>query len=217
MKHILIFLICLPGCVVSFSQETQFPYITDLSYSPQNVRDNDTVIIHYSYTFGMSPCTRDSISISPLNDTCLVLDVYYAIGDAASPCNGTDLVTLGMLSADKYSLIFNLYGFNSTFLEASDSDTLYLTVKGTGTVLNTGTINVPGIYPNPADGKIYFKGIQHAYYISISNFLGQQVLFRDMINGEQPLDVSDLKPGLYIVLIYNRTHQLIYNDKLCIR
>ena len=210
MKRLLIYLTVFFCCVFSCKPGYgQFHFITDLGYTPQNITENDTIIIHYSYTFSSYPCTRDSIRISSPNDTCIILDAYYTVGDQDTPCNGMDSISPG--------LIFNLFGFIYINLEDSDSDTLFLTVKGTGTDLNNRTINQIGLFPNPAGNKLFFKGIQDASYLSIRNLLGGEVLFYKKVSGEQAVDISGLMPGLYVVTVYDRTLRMIFNDKLVIQ
>ena len=57
------------------------------------------------------------------------------------------------------------------------------------------------IFPNPVKDLLYFEGISNAPY-SVINILGSQVQRGTM--GDEPINVSKLPQGKYIILIENK-------------
>ena len=80
--------------------------------------------------------------------------------------------------------------------ESEISEALEVLVKNTYSVEeNTG--EGISIYPNPARNQISIAGIAEAQ-IEICNPLGQ-VLMQAKINGIEPVDISELQPGIYFI------------------
>ena len=81
-----------------------------------------------------------------------------------------------------------------------------------GQIQSTGAIDFPSKYsnefllsPNPANNFITIEGIQSSAKISISNSLGQVVLFYEQIISNNPLDISSLPNGIYYIFIQENT------------
>ena len=130
MKTFLIYLIILIGfvCQSSFGQ---LPHILELNHYPNYLTFHDSVTIEYSYSFTQQPCVRDSVIISPKNDTCIQIDVHYFVGDAQSPCLGNDVIKLDRMAANTYSIIFNLYSIDHSSENLySTSDTIIIDIHG---------------------------------------------------------------------------------------
>ena len=62
------------------------------------------------------------------------------------------------------------------------------------------------IYPNPADDKIYFKGLSDYANINILNLLGQTVL---KANTKDYIDISTIEPSVYIIEISSDSDKVI--------
>ncbi|MCW3127259.1 MAG: hypothetical protein JWO03_2917 [Bacteroidetes bacterium] len=67
------------------------------------------------------------------------------------------------------------------------------------------------IYPNPAQDIIYIKG-GGAFRIELMNMIGEVVLSEQITAGT--VSISDVRPGVYIVRIYDTDGTLISSSKL---
>jgi len=77
------------------------------------------------------------------------------------------------------------------------------TVSPSTNVNNDETISKLRIYPNPAKNQITIevKGF-NANRIEISNIIGAKILSTSFFGSKQPIDISNLKAGIYFVTIY---------------
>lgn len=64
------------------------------------------------------------------------------------------------------------------------------------------------IYPNPVDTKLNFSGLTTPVQATLFDMLGKRQLQSEVINS---LDVSSLKPGLYMVEIKNENSAKVFN------
>ena len=63
------------------------------------------------------------------------------------------------------------------------------------------------VYPNPTPEQLTVRGGAD-YQVTLHDLSGQQVMQRQSLQGQEQLDVSHLRPGVYILKLRNRTHQL---------
>lgn len=69
------------------------------------------------------------------------------------------------------------------------------------TEVHTSTpVNVQ-VWPNPASNNIYLKGVEKASKITIYSLSGQEVKQWQNVNAYQPLNVSSLQKGMYLVKV----------------
>jgi len=193
---------------------SQWNDIQELSYTPENICENDTVIIICSYHFPYTPCVRDSINIVPLNDSSVLIDVYYRLGDGAGICPAMDSISLGSLSKGRYSIIFRISRINRYHAE---SDTIFLTVTGDPATLKKRLIKPFKIYPNPSQKQITLKGLPDEAYISIRSIHDREVLLMQFLEERQIIDISGLNPGFYIITLYDKYNHPVLSDKLIIQ
>lgn len=64
------------------------------------------------------------------------------------------------------------------------------------------------IYPNPVQTKLNFSGLTSPVQATVFNMLGKRQLQSEVIN---TLDVSELRPGLYMVEIKNENSAKVFN------
>ncbi len=64
------------------------------------------------------------------------------------------------------------------------------------------------IYPNPAEIKVNFIGLISPVKVTVFDMLGKRQLQSEVIYS---LDVSSLKPGLYMVEIKNENSAKVFN------
>jgi len=77
-------------------------------------------------------------------------------------------------------------------------------------VLNLESLNkndVLGVYPNPSRDKIFLESVTNGKEISI--FTGSGILVKEELYHIQGIDISELKSGVYIILIENNSYQFI--------
>ena len=212
MKRIPIYLIY----IISFIWQTgycQKNNIQELGYFPENITENDTIIIFYSYTFPYQPCIRDSFKITTVNDTSTLIDAYYSVGDGTSPCYGLDSISLGRLLKGWYSIIFRLSCTNRNY---SESDTIILTVN-VATILTDKILKPLRLFPNPSRNQIILNGILEEAYISIRSIYGREVLYMRVKGERQIIDISGLNPGVYIITINDKAYNPILSDKIIVQ
>ncbi len=111
--------------------------------------------------------------------------------------------------------------------DSIDNDTLLLSVIGpmhklTLTMQTTGiaqtTINRPAIsiYPNPSTDVIHITvdNLQGVAKFQLYDISGKEVLQSDIHDGAHAIQVSQLKPGLYIASISSEQDGFIYSQKV---
>lgn len=212
MKHILIYLIY----IISFIWQTGYSQnnnIQELGYSPEYITENDTIIIISTYLFLSSPCDRDSINITTINDTSVLINVYYRLGDGDGICPAMDSINLGKLSKGKHSIIFRL---STTNPDHSESDTIVLTIN-VNTNLKDKILKTLIIFPNPIKNQIILNGIREEAYISIRNIYGREVLYLRVKGERQIIDIPELNPGVYIISINDKTNNPTFSDKIIVQ
>ena len=70
------------------------------------------------------------------------------------------------------------------------------------------------VIPNPADNEIWIKGDLGDYQIEIFDSAGQLHLVTSYINVSQPIDISSLPSGFYIVRFTDENNSIIESHKL---
>jgi hypothetical protein len=67
------------------------------------------------------------------------------------------------------------------------------------------------LYPNPSDNLVYFNNIKQYDKLLIFDNLGKLVYDKNIANGDNMIDVSDLKNGTYFFIFKNSTSENIMN------
>ena len=76
----------------------------------------------------------------------------------------------------------------------------YIIVEVATGIKNPISQNVK-LYPNPANNQLNFENISGFETITISNVMGQMVLYAEINNNSQTIDISGLELGTYFVKI----------------
>jgi hypothetical protein len=63
------------------------------------------------------------------------------------------------------------------------------------------------IYPNPTNGTVYFNGLAKPAEVKIYSMQG--VLLRSFSHVEIAVDISDLPPGMYLMLVTEDNHSVV--------
>ncbi|MES2389296.1 MAG: T9SS type A sorting domain-containing protein [Bacteroidota bacterium] len=137
--------------------------------------------------------------------------------------DGVTFEQVGKVAAGGNNTGLKAYSFTDNFTD-SPAGTVYYRLRQTdinGTYMFSGLRHVnfdkesanikPGIYPNPARGELFISNAEDGVSLEIYDLTGRQVL-----NAELPanaasnrVDVSELLPGLYNVLII-RNNERVY-------
>jgi hypothetical protein len=123
---------------------------------------------------------------------------WLSTGSTSGSGNSTiNLVASANTSASSRTAILTFSGLGVsdqtvTVVQASQSDVV---VTHTNSVLN--------IYPDPVVSSLYISGLDETSTISIYNMIGKLVLKKLQV--ESLVDVSSLKPGVYMLKIENKS------------
>jgi hypothetical protein len=104
-----------------------------------------------------------------------------------------------------YSAVTQMQCLNDSLCYAISGRQIFKTTNGGGPMIGLGvndlaSENVIQVYPNPVDDKIQFSKITKGSQIVIYNSLGQ-IQFTNFYNSNQPIDISNLKKGIYFYSI----------------
>ena len=88
-----------------------------------------------------------------------------------------------------------------------DKDTFTYIGTHTFSIFDFGNLSVK-VYPNPVQTKLNFSGLISPVQATVFDMLGKRQLQSEVINS---LDVSSLKPGLYMVEIKNENSSKVFN------
>ena len=88
-----------------------------------------------------------------------------------------------------------------------DKDTFTYIGTHTFSIFDFGNLSVK-VYPNPVQTKLNFSGLVSPVQATVFDMLGKRQLQSEVINS---LDVSSLKPGLYMVEIKNENSSKVFN------
>jgi hypothetical protein len=190
MKKLTLFSICLVGL---FAQ-TNYGQLYVICTSFRQVT-NEGDYFKYDFFAASQPCDRDSFKISQINDTCFQVDMYYTIGQAASPCSITDSVLIADAPVVPYTLLITFFNYDYGITECLNS--LISDIE------DNFNNKVCTIFPNPSFGSITVSGSQIGSEIAIYNMLGQKVLVTKATLPEETIDITDLDSGTYFLSAKN--------------
>jgi len=93
--------------------------------------------------------------------------------------------------------------FKFVFLLAQASDLVYIDNVSLKEITNVSVgenkANAVKFYPNPAQNELYFSGRARLSNVSVYSLVGAQV--KEFKNVSESLNISDLKPGVYMVKV----------------
>ena len=73
------------------------------------------------------------------------------------------------------------------------------------------------VYPDPTDGKVYFKGLSAGCGIAIYDLAGAQVLSLNANNDSQAVDLSVLAKGMYLYRVSDHNQMILGQGKIALR
>ena len=118
----------------------------------------------------------------------------------ASDANGSDLFG-SSLAVDGKNLFIGAYQDDDNL--STNSGSVYYFSNNIGLGIQTlGLTNQINLLPNPSNGIIQITGIQETESVKIFNILGDEV-YQGSISGNELLDISTFKNGLYILKFEN--------------
>ncbi|OFX39149.1 MAG: hypothetical protein A2X08_09880 [Bacteroidetes bacterium GWA2_32_17] len=126
------------------SAQTQLVNINIIPQNPTTV-DMVKVIGNAMFTWGDCPLTNSSVNII---DTTIIVYAFHTVDSLTVICYSTDTITIGMLNAGTYKIIYNLAGTSPP--TNYDIDSIIFTVlPSSGVQLIDQSYQKIRIYPNP--------------------------------------------------------------------
>jgi hypothetical protein len=106
-----------------------------------------------------------------------------------------DLTTLGPVSG-------LLFSFSSSDIYAPSYFCLDNIVYSEYSSIEYASDKTAAIYPNPANNRFAIRGIKQSD-LEIVDLKGESVLFIQSVTENSPVNIASLKPGMYLVKIYD--------------
>ncbi|HLG36116.1 MAG TPA: T9SS type A sorting domain-containing protein [Bacteroidia bacterium] len=205
--HPLTFAIVLMTFLGASNSEAQPAGIDSLKIIPTNPTTNDTVkVISYTH-WGINPCLLTSSSINTVNDSITVVAIHGGFGNL-QPCSSIDTLTIGVLNAGNYELIYYLP--DTFWAVVFDIDTIIFTVQqASGLNQIDNSDQRIKIFPNPATTEVTINfGKAARYDVQVCNVVGEVLMHRALTPNPSPsgegsasIDVSKFTPGIYFITI----------------
>ena len=100
------------------------------------------------------------------------------------------------------------WGSNTTFYFGLDQITIRPVKEETG-LSHPSTLNSQLMaYPNPCRDQLYIDGIEDGEIVNIYNLQGQMVMTQIVVNKNEPLQISSLSAGIYVVKHKNKNRSI---------
>ncbi|MFZ4414072.1 MAG: T9SS type A sorting domain-containing protein [Bacteroidales bacterium] len=187
--------------------KAQIPAIDSLRIIPAYPTSNDTVKVISRTIFPSGGCAMTASAVNIYGSTVNVF-ATHTLGLMTVICSSTDTICIGKLNARNYDLIYNLA--LTTPPQTYDIDTLHFVVQQfTGLLPEGEAAQKPEIYPNPLTTtlNIRLKNNSEAdFSIVVYGVLGQKIKSIPKINQRLSLDISELKDGIYFMVITDSDH-----------
>ena len=86
---------------------------------------------------------------------------------------------------------------------------IYITKNRISSISNIDSNNDSKIYPNPVNETIFFDNTEHKFVkIEIYNTLGECIINKELINGENYIEVRSLSKGTYLMKLTNKNREI---------
>ena len=164
-------------------------------------------------------CTLTAHGVNADGNECGTVVYYMADYRDADPAQWAlntdwewlDLTSLGAVR----SIYFTMettdvgdWGSNTTFYFGLDQITIRRKDKKT-TIEPVNNNNSALIaYPNPCHDQLYIDGIEDGEIVNIYNLQGQMVMTQIVVNKNEPLQISSLSAGIYVVKHKNKNRSI---------
>jgi hypothetical protein len=181
-------LACIPSWLIEASS------VKDLDYLPKQATSNDFIQVKFQYNFTSQPCTRDSFTVSVINNR-IQFNVYYRVGFALSPISGYDSLTINRLQPGDYTLVVKTIDLANQY---SDSASTSLNIKQGYALAGLTDVN-QDLCITPTNNKIFYTHVEAASTIRIFDLNGSMVQTFVLNSGDGSIDVSNIKNGIYFV------------------
>jgi hypothetical protein len=180
--------VCIPSWLSATSS------VKELDYFPKEATSNDLIKIKYQYNFTSQPCTRDSFTVSVVDDR-IQFNVYYRVGFALSPISGYDSLTINRLQSGEYTLVVKTIDLANRY---SDSASIALSIKQGYALAGLSDENQE-FHIDLTNDKIYYTSVEAASTIRIFDLYGCLTQTFKVDSGNGYLDASSINNGLYFV------------------
>ncbi len=182
--------------------------ITNISISPQNPTETDTIVLSVYQTYTSSGCPLHSKNIS-INNTQISSSSLHCIGMLTALCDEVDTFHLSPLSPGLYSYIHTM---NSGFgmpdctpgVAPNDIDSITFQVTSVSSLKESLNNNVVAIHPNPSKGSfnIVCNNIIPAK-LFIYDLNGKLIHQQELEFGENNINVI-FSSGIYLGKIFGK-------------
>ncbi len=156
----------------------------------------EVVLVTHGYTLTFEVEDEDG---NPLADAVVTLDgTSYDAGE----------YVFDNLPAGTYSWTVSLSGFfdSEGTVEITDEDVTVNVIlsEDDTSVTSPETLNEAMVYPNPANQEVNIQTQEILTHVFIYDILGQQVYGEQINHTSARINVSDLKPGIYLLKLHTQ-------------
>lgn len=198
--------------VINYTVNKSFNWVDTLS-KYQNLKflpfviNNDTLYKTGTYTFNLKSVSGgDSIITASVigfeNTGVKNVTIDLPSGESYTMPNGEKISTAGTYTDTvKFYIpqdISKLYPFDSVYV---------VTVTIVTAINNVNTANLLKVFPNPCLNQLYVSGVTNKA-VSIFDLNGRAVITQ-VLKNDEPIDVSGLKSGLYVVRVGKFTSKVL--------
>jgi len=178
--------------------------ISSLEIIPENITNNDEVLLIVTTSFPFLECNLDSVHIFYACGA-FAFDGFYNTGFETGDCERTDTISLGMLPNGPYMISYRMYYLGWSQVDQVDT---FITVGVTGIDHLTYNDDPFRIWPNPSHGALNFKvDDQSIDKISIRNLTGSfSKLIEISDHSANTINTISLLPGMYICTALRKDH-----------
>jgi hypothetical protein len=185
------------------------PEFSQATSTPNFIRRNDTTFLFVGNRSGtihfyddIDGNLQDGDDFNLINDNYLGLDV----GEYSSPF----IAPLG--NSDEYLLLVG--GDLGGVLAFKTTDSSSLSIKE----VNTPDISIR-VYPNPSKNGIFNLKVENTndqLTYEVIEITGRKVISENQFYNNTTVDISNNSNGIYVLLVKNKNHTIVYSNKLIV-
>lgn len=186
---------------VAFTMKANAQWINSLTVYPTNPTMTDSVYLIAQCSFPSGSCDQHTQGFSQ-NGFTVSAWALHCVGMLAFICGHTDTFSLGILAPGVYTASFNLNHGAGPFpctpgIVSGPTNTITFNVSSIVTTIPDHAVQTLdiGVYPNPANDKLYLNHCDKDSEKKLFTLTGQLALtFKGL-----ETNVAHLKPGVYLL------------------
>ncbi len=200
MKTLLLsFFLGMTLCVVT-PVRGQFT-IQHIEVVPAHPTPTEEVKVTFHIVSPNQPVSSVYLRHERVNDSIEVEGCFYQ-GAATSPGHFYDTLSLGILPAGNYQVLFDAYLSNDSAIcdmSASDFTSVSFTVSGSSSVSYPGLENKFAVYPNPVIDVLFVEDDEALVLLDAAIIDSEGKMLQQHPGNFRRIDVSSLPKGLYFL------------------